>query len=259
MQTTQDNLCHVSSAVEWLHYEYTLRNKRNSLFSLRAFARYLGIQPGPLSEILSAKRTLTPRQALHIAERMGLNEFEKEKLLALVKQKKPGGKKKRNWSELPIDSMGFLMSGSHLPLLSLMETEDFRFDLKWISKRLGISRIEIRQTLECLRALGMIQKQNGKWIVIHENSKTPNIPSEAIREFHRRSLKRTLDDLDSVPRHLRDVTSITLAIDPAKLDQARLVIQQFRKKMAALLETDHKTEVYQLSIQLMPISKKETP
>jgi hypothetical protein len=53
----------------------------------------------------------------------------------------------------------------------------------------------------------------------------------------------------------RDVTSITLAVDPGKLRLASEAIKRFRRELAGLLETGQRTEVYHLNIQLIPITQ----
>ena len=48
---------------------------------------------------------------------------------------------------------------------------------------------------------------------------------------------------------------MTLAIDPEKIPEAKLIIREFRKKMGSLLNSGTKREVYQLGIQFYPVTK----
>jgi hypothetical protein len=47
-----------------------------------------------------------------------------------------------------------------------------------------------------------------------------------------------------------------VAIDLNKLPEIKVAIREFRQKMLELIKSGRPTEVYQLAIQLYPISKK---
>ncbi len=46
-----------------------------------------------------------------------------------------------------------------------------------------------------------------------------------------------------------------MAVDSEKIPEAKILIKEFRQKMSALLESGKKDEVYQLAVQLYPLSK----
>jgi uncharacterized membrane protein (DUF106 family) len=48
---------------------------------------------------------------------------------------------------------------------------------------------------------------------------------------------------------------MTMSIDVKKLPEARKIIKKFRREMSQFLESGNQTRVYQLGIQLFPISK----
>ena len=55
---------------------------------------------------------------------------------------------------------------------------------------------------------------------------------------------------------LRDFTSMTMAIDPEKLTEAKKKIREFRRGLSEFLEAGKKEEVYRLNIQLVPVTKR---
>lgn len=69
-------------------------------------------------------------------------------------------------------------------------------------------------------------------------------------------MKRAIEALDDVPIEERDITSMTMAIDVRKIQEAKKRIREFRKDMAAFLEEGEATEVYSLNVQFIPITKK---
>lgn len=254
-----------SSAVDWLRFEYFRRKSRNRSYSLRAFARQLHVPPGPLSEILSQKRPLTAKVARRIAESLAYGPEETEEALKLV----DGGIGHSNNEEskakgplpdlisrrIEADTFSLISDWYHYAILSLVETDDFRNDLSWIARRLCISSLEARAAMERLFRLGLIQKTANSLAATQGWTTTHNIPSAAIRKFHRQSLEQSMEALESVPVEERDVTSITMAIDVSKREVAKKEIRRFRRRMARLLEEGNKTEVYQLNIQLIPLSR----
>ncbi|MGZ3806814.1 MAG: helix-turn-helix transcriptional regulator, partial [Bacteriovorax sp.] len=54
---------------------------RNSSFSLRAFAKNLGLSPASLSQILSGKRPLTLSTAKKICDSLNLSPIEEQQVL----------------------------------------------------------------------------------------------------------------------------------------------------------------------------------
>lgn len=247
-------------AVEWLHSEFSKRHHRNPSFSLRAFARFLGVAPGPLSEILGRKRQLSVRQAELIAKRLGFTEMEKGHFLALVENHSASSPELPpiRYRRIAADNFAVVADWYHLALLSLFETRGFQSDEAWMARRLGISLLQVRSALERLERLHLCEKRAGAWVITEVGgTSTPGVPSEAIRSFHRQNLERAISIQEQVPMEERDFTSMTIALDPSKLAIAKKRIKRFRRSLSKLMESGGKTEVYQLNIQLMPVTIKE--
>jgi uncharacterized protein (TIGR02147 family) len=51
------------------------------------------------------------------------------------------------------------------------------------------------------------------------------------------------------------VTSITFSINRKNIPEAKKMIRTFRRKMATLMAKGHKTDVYNLNVQLFPVTK----
>ena len=73
---------------KWLLDEFEKRKKRNSAYSLRAFAKNIKVSPGLLSKIFRGKSQMTPETALKIIENLNINHKQKEKLLTHYKELK---------------------------------------------------------------------------------------------------------------------------------------------------------------------------
>ncbi len=246
--------------VDWIRFEYSSRRAKNPLYSLRAFARHLAMGSGPLSEILLSKRTLTKKQALRIAERLGYSPSDTQKFVQVVEGSKVQKKAEATDSAylaLNEDVFQVVADWFHYAIRELVGTEGFREDPQWIARRLGLSTTEVRGAWERLVRLGLIKKTKRGWVAVDKVTTTHDVPSSAIRKFHEQAILRSVEKLRDVPTELRDITSITVSTDPELLAEAKAEIKKFRRKLALLLERGKKTEVYQLNIQLVPLTKKE--
>jgi transcriptional regulator with XRE-family HTH domain len=74
------------TAADYLVGIFNERKDKNPRYSLRAFARSLGVSSGQLSEILSSKRPLSHKLGRRIAIAMALTEEESQKLNTLISQ-----------------------------------------------------------------------------------------------------------------------------------------------------------------------------
>ncbi len=74
--------------------------------------------------------------------------------------------------------------------------------------------------------------------------------------MQRHVLEKALTAIDVVPQDEKDITSMTMAIDESKIPEAKKRIKAFRRQLCEFLETGKQTRVFNLGIQLYPISKK---
>lgn len=82
-------------------------------------------------------------------------------------------------------------------------------------------------------------------------------PNSALRKLARQLLQKAIDSLESQSMDERDVTHVTMAIDPSRLPEAKKMIAKFRRDLCAFLEQGRRTEVYAFSPALFRISKKQ--
>ena len=64
--------------------EFDKRKRKNSSYSLNAFARYIGLQPSKLSEALNGKRGLSAVTGRKIANSLQFTDFEASYFICLI-------------------------------------------------------------------------------------------------------------------------------------------------------------------------------
>lgn len=236
-----------------LTVEYEQRRLKNSSYSLRAFAKYLDISSGALSAIMLGKRRISKRSALRLSHRLRLDPEQCQQFLNAFESK---SHTQIDYQQISPDSFKLIAEWYHLAILSLINTDDFSADSTWVANRLGIAKKTVEKALERLEKLGLIEKgpntfkRCAKAISIGDEGR-----SLAIQKAHIVALEMAKHSLEFDPEPRRDFSSVTLAIDASRLDEACQRIRQFEDDMSAFLETGLRSEVYKLSIQLYPLTK----
>jgi len=209
---------------------------------------------------MSGKRRLTKALAEKIADRLMLVPAERSQFFAALDGKKRQGASSvsdRAFQLVEADEFHVIADWYHFAILSLAETSGFTDDPAKIAGQLNISSVEARAALERLRRLGLLVGDGDQVRPAQPAARTGSgIPSSAIRRFHVQHLKIAEQRLAEVSVAERDYTGITMAIDPRHLPAAKDLIKRFRRELAELVESDQRTDVYHLAIQLYPLTGK---
>jgi uncharacterized protein (TIGR02147 family) len=144
----------------------------------------------------------------------------------------------------------------HYAILGLAEVEGSRFSIKWLEKRLGLPASQIEQAVDRLKSLGLIAIAGGRYRQATPSLTTSrDIRDQAIRRHHEQMLRKAEESLHQVEVAERYLSSITMAIDPNKLEEAKDAITAFRRELSERLGSGKKTRVYTLAIQLFPLER----
>ena len=252
-----------SAVQNLLRTRFAEAQRVNPGYSLRAYAKKLGVHPGALTYIINGKRNVSRKLAERIAARLPLDPQGRAELLALFPERRRKNASPANlaprYLELSAAQFRMMSEWEHLAVLSLSRCEDFAGDEASIARRLGISEARTRAVVERLLGLGLLaREENGKLARTAQPIRTSDDVAElSVRQHHDENLSLAKESLHRDPVARRDFTSITLAIDPAKLSVAKERIRQFTDELSDLLESGHRTEVFRLSTQLFPLTKSE--
>jgi uncharacterized protein (TIGR02147 family) len=235
----------------------------NPGYSLRAYARKLGVHVGSLTYIINGKRNVSRKLAERIATRLPLDPQARAELLTLFPEKRrknaTGANLAPRYLEVSAAQFRMMSEWEHLAVLSLSRCADFEGSEISIARRLGISEARSAKVVERLLSLKLLARgEDGRLARTTESIRTSDDVAElSIRQHHDENLTLAKESLHRDPVARRDFNSITLAIDPANLSVAKEKIRQFTDELSDFLETGHRTEVFRLSTQLFPLTKKE--
>lgn len=253
--------------------ELAKRKQLNSSYSLRAFARDLGLAAPTLSDILKGKKGLSQKSAERIADQLKLKEYPKSIFVQSVMAKHGRSMHLRNlaqeqlnfllaqnrYHEIDLDKFKIIADWYYFAILEFFETNNPKKTIKDIATRFNLDLSTTETALNTLQTLGLIEYQDSNWKKTYKDLSTPtDIPSTYIRQNHLQIMKKAEESLlrDSVEE--RDFSNITLALSSEQIAYAKAEIQKFRRKLTNKLNEASKSKdrVYNLTVQLFPIDIK---
>lgn len=252
-----------SPTVELLRYEFSSRAEKNPQFSLRSFAKFLGVSHALLSLVMNEKRGPSQAFISKICERLSLDP-QKQGILQSRHEIKPSknSKPQVQYHKMGLDQFALLSEWQHFAILSLLEIEDTVLSAEFVSKRLGISETLARVSIKRLFELDLLAKDKttGRWkqksgpIVIENTNSTSHT-----RKYQNQLINKSLESLENHPMELRDISSTTFAMSPKNIPHALKRIRSFRRELSKELEDmGDQQEVYNLTVQIFPTSGRSS-
>jgi transcriptional regulator with XRE-family HTH domain len=240
--------------------EFARRKRNNPGYSLRAFARDLGISPATLSQVLSGKRDFKKKSALRVADKLAMPPDHVQRMLAQARGDPEAGDgatfDEGEYQLVQDDIFRMMSEWYYFAILNLAKLPDHRADSRWISARLGISVIEARNAVSRLTRLGYIEIDGTRMKrAVPSLTTTDGVPSSALRAYQKQNLKLAEASLDRDPVELRDMSSLTMAVSREEIPLAKAEISRFKKRFARLFKSSRPSEVYTLALQLFPVTK----
>jgi uncharacterized protein (TIGR02147 family) len=244
---------------EVLKREYARKKSRNSAYSLRAYARTLGISAGALSELINGKRALTLKTARKLFDKLELSEEEKAYLISSILYQDEHQKIDRPEHLLSREIFDIIAEPIHFLLLNLSECDGFAWDSGWIARKIDYSSIEIEAAIERLIRVGLIVKRGSQYYVDDEFIISPEgIPSTAIKQYHREILERAIKAIDEQGLEQREFRGIGFAVDPSHLPLIKEEILSFMSAITRKYQTGKKSRTYHLELALFETTTEDT-
>lgn len=245
----------------FLSRELAKRCEKNPQYSLRAFAMALGIDAGTMSRYLNGKQIPSYKLSKRMLETLDITPEEQNEFLNSLPvgngDKKTPPNRRDKPQDLSIEYYKVIGDWYHIALMELTFVEGFQSDSRWISSQLGISQTEANLAIERLHKLGLIQKKNGKIIKATERLFTHDrhLSTPALRRNQKQFLEKAIYSLENDPTDKRKITSMTVAINPQKLEIAMHMIDKFSQTLSRVLESGKRKTVYNLEVALYPVQK----
>lgn len=238
-----------------LENEFKKRAQSNPKYSLRAFARDLGVSHSLLSQMFAGKRAMSVEFNRKLLKELKLSQRERD-ILAMglpVTNSKPTAK-------ISLESFALISDWIHYAILSLLDVVEMKYTPTWISQRLNISEKKAKHAMRRLEKLGHItfdengNARQGSAPIVVENDRT----TEATQRFNRGLIEKALHSMEQDSFDTRDLSSIVFTMDPQFVPYTVERIRNFRRSLSNELENlGVRKEVYALTVQIFPLTRGE--
>ena len=252
------------------------RAAKNPSYSLRAYAKQIGIDQSLLVKVLAGKKNLSFESAMDVAQKLQLKKTEAEYFGLLVQFE---GTTKMNLKtyymdrlsalapqrqsfDLSVDAFKAISEWYHIAILSLVHLDNFEATPQNIAAQLGITKTEAEVALERLMRLELLEETAPNRLKSTHNRVlvTANVPNTALRKYHQELLEMAITSLEEQSPQERVNGSLTVPFAPELLTEAQTIVNEFKAKMSELAKRSKKpSAVYHLAINFFKLTKNTKP
>jgi len=251
---------------------YEERKASSPLYSYRMLAESFGLDTGNVFRILQGDAHLPARCQSRAIEFLGLSGRSAEYFLLLIAYARERNAKARTEilekamalrdvarRRLVDRELDYYRNWWSVGVRSLLEVTEGRARASEIASRLvpGVGEDEVRRSLELLLELGLVRKAASGKLVLSEAHLTAggDEKTEAVRGFQRQILALASESLERFPKELRDVSTITFAVDRNAFVEIREMLRECRRQIQKRIEESERPDrVMQLAMALFPLA-----
>ena len=268
LSTMNSLLKRALTIADFLSAEYAMRAEQNPAYSMRAFARDLGLSKSHLNDVINSKRGISATSAAEIAKALDLDGLETTCLIALAEKDFGRTQKKRDASaskleklrsrsqasQLSIERFKIISDWFHLAILELSRLTEFHLDPTYVSRVLGISRETAASAIDRMVSAGFAEVRGGNLITADIMHVASDAPSDAVRSFHRQIIDKARTSIEEQDLDRRLLSTHLNAVAKADLPRARSKILEFTEQFNEEFgSTSSPDRLYALSIQFFDL------
>ncbi|MAF90433.1 MAG: hypothetical protein CL674_04105 [Bdellovibrionaceae bacterium] len=248
--------------IDILKSSFQERKARNSRYSLRAYANFLGIDASSLSKVLKGHRNLPSSMGKQIVSKLDLSEAQKSLFYhSLVESRtKPQRDNNEHWNYIDLNlekSFKLIAEWEYFAILNIVKLKSFEANANWIADRLGIDVSRVEEVIIDLLELKLLEEgPQGELFRTTENLSTDtDLPNPALVEAHKKELDLARKSLSTDKIEERGFYSLTVAGSPEAFIKVKKLSFDFLGRCMKLLEKSEAENVYQINIQAFPLAK----
>jgi len=265
------------SILEFDNYRSYLRQmmaekaKRNPRFSLRAMAQFLEIAPSYLSSVLNGKKNFSFDTATTVAKKLNLSAKESDYFSLLVQkelarnfevkeillERMRSANPKQKINDLSIEHFKLISDSIHFAILIATTLANFKPTARNLSLALGCNQAEVELAIDRLIKLEMLERDaKGYYRKVLPNPRVVSqAPNQALRQFHRGTLQKAIESLETQAPAEKVIGSETFAVSDDQIEEFRQLTDEFLDRALALAKkAKRKDHVYHLGVQFFNLT-----
>ncbi len=253
-----------------LRKELAVRSKRNPAYSLRAFARDLGVSASRLSEITTGHQPMSLATGSKIAKALGYDAARASYFTDLVAAECGRSPKQRGaaaarvtayleteaaFEKLRVDAFHVISDWYHLAIVEATKLPEFDGTPAWLAARLAIPEPTAKHAIARLLRIGMLREEQQTLVPAKPHYQVlADLPSKAVHGFQRQILERAAAALEKQPVALRKFESLLTTIPVAQIPEFKQHLEEFVEQMSARFrQATPKEAIYCLSLQFFQL------
>jgi uncharacterized protein (TIGR02147 family) len=240
-------------------------------YSQRAFARDIGVSAVFANKLFKGIKPIPSERVKRICKVLGMDPVEEAAFMrSLIVSALPLKEMQTivNEAEFPKimeryrpvsqAKAGVLRHWYTIAVLNILTCDAPEMTPKYIAKRLNITESEAQKSLDVLSEAGLATKVDGVWKKTAQHDFFPTAQSlNEVRAFHHQMIRKAQESLlkispDEFERRL--ITGFTVAANPEKIADAKMKIFEILADLSQGLVAAPCSEVYQLNVQLFPLT-----
>lgn len=261
---------------DYLRDSYDFLKETTEYFSFRYFSRKAGFRsPNYLKLVIEGQRNISPDSIDRFAGAFKMNKGEAHFFGKLVGFNQAGNNSERAEFALKIlqtkiyqklnplreEQLHYYQRWYQIAIRELALCPGFSNDAEWIAKQFTpeLTVHEAQQAIDSLVKLGMLVKTSKNQL--RPNTKNVTTHDEVLSSFvgfyHKQMMDKAKDSINITEAAEREISSICVPVSADTFHKMKVRIQDFKKELMALASEDQNpNRVYQLNLQLFPLTKK---
>lgn len=257
---------------EFLRDYYEDKKRNNPYMSYRYLGQHLKLDPGFLLKVLQGKLHLADRSISSVCSFLKFNESQTRYFEMLVKYNKAKTTSDiklyfeklttlRETRARPVEESQyeFYQKWYHSAIHALLSIYKFKGNYKELASLMtpSITAMQARDSIKLLKKIGLIkQGKDGVYQPTDAFVTTgERWRSVAIRDFQKETIRLSEHSLDLHEKDRRDISTVTVALSAKDLTEVRERIRLFRKSVLSLDNENEPDTVYQVNIQVIPVTE----
>lgn len=272
-----ETLYDVSDYRDLLRIFYERRKDQMPLYSYRMMGTKLGLDGSQLFRIIHKEQHLPPRCVPLAKDLLGLagRAGEYFELLIAAGRTRTIQKRKELLNkafalrdvqrrDLATNELRFLSQWWFAAVRAYLEVNEGVANPPEIANNIipNISEEQVREALELLKELGFVRKLASNRLSLAQTHLTVSGPekAKAVRSYQKQVLQLASEALDNIPTNLRDVSTLTMAVDEDCFNDLREMTREFRRQLQKRVEESHNPDrVMQLNLVFFPVAMQTDP
>ncbi len=259
----------------YLKSELDVRKNKNPSYSLRAFARDLEVSFSYLSEILAGKGSLSIPKATHIMTRLqgSVDEVAYFRTLVAIESAKTrpeivaakeilgAMKVQHRIKRISLDDFHLIADWYHLAIVEFFEICQQPITGELIANRFNLKLRDAEEALNRLIRLKLIcyDKKTSRLVLDSKSHIVggANIPSKAIRHYHKQILKKAMGAIDDFSPEKREINTLVFSVNDGMKAEIKALLKNLQNDAIKISNYPRKCdEIYALSVQFFPLVTK---